>query len=819
MLALIMPLFNCSGSASSEAGKNGSRINPLPKALPRLSSAVLFGFFLIPWLGGEQNPQGSLGKRLEEKPIAVQGGKIGDMLRKWYSQGTAAGNWGDYYDNRDGGHSRLNLDPYPQLQQIEYTKEQIEGRRNWGVQTKILPHVVIGNSSTSASAESGGSNIRSYYTDPRGLEFLFSQYVRSNLYVYPEHRDYGPGHNGSGGYGDLFPTNTPYLIASQGSSGSDQPFLRALAYVLAAFRPQVKQRLTQTGFLMPTVQMILRITGKHLSGPEEYLTGKAHPTVFQGRNLDVKKMVEMAHEITLSNLPPAAIIRVLKEDNPVNGMDYFEPERTEKLGDTPAVIARIFRGSSYARRMTVSAERSRDFNNRPLKFHWVVLRGDPARIKIEFRNTSHSIAEITVPYFRRSPVAEDVRIESNRIDIGVFVHNGIYYSPPAFITYYTLDNEARTYGAGLRPVEIAYGAGTSTISVADWTMLFHALNPGAELWPNHFLQRRFQAAEVKALNKAAEKYHKIHSQRLRAEQTQEKAAAALKSAENAVNKLKTEGDKTHQAGEIEADPAGLAQKLEAALRNRDQAAAQVRTAREAVRDAEEAEGNLLKTKIPPRDLPIAGLVQGVLDSALQDPDLWSANIKFLEPLYESADAKAREAFDRILETLILAGAAKKADGYLFRWTPASGERGLSAKLFTRFEREMIVRLNAVLLSRILFPGIVKAEWRENYVDPRIASAKQWRDIYRYSPDGMPMGWLRYEKGRIREFNTEGLLILDKDSRGRCTRARVVKYELETQGQNAGSGASRKKVKMVPTDAVRYYEYDGARDWKGHIKAR
>ena len=85
----------------------------------------------------------------------------------------------------------------------------------------VRPHVTFGNSSTSAPPQLGGSNPRSYYVFPFGLSFLYNQYTRNNLYIYPEHRDHDPGHNGKNdGYGDLYPTNTPYLIISQGSSGS-----------------------------------------------------------------------------------------------------------------------------------------------------------------------------------------------------------------------------------------------------------------------------------------------------------------------------------------------------------------------------------------------------------------------------------------------------------------------------------------------------------------------------------------------------------------------------------------------------------------------
>ena len=56
-------------------------------------------------------------------------------------------------------------------------------------------------------------------------------------------------------------------------------------HVLAAFRPEVKKKLTETGLLMPTIQMLWRSTNKQLKDPKEYLTGKAHPAVFEGKPL------------------------------------------------------------------------------------------------------------------------------------------------------------------------------------------------------------------------------------------------------------------------------------------------------------------------------------------------------------------------------------------------------------------------------------------------------------------------------------------------------------------------------------------------------
>ncbi len=40
------------------------------------------------------------------------------LVNRWFSRGTAAGNIGDFYDNRDGGHSYLKVKMYPQLSVI-----------------------------------------------------------------------------------------------------------------------------------------------------------------------------------------------------------------------------------------------------------------------------------------------------------------------------------------------------------------------------------------------------------------------------------------------------------------------------------------------------------------------------------------------------------------------------------------------------------------------------------------------------------------------------------------------------------------------------
>jgi YD repeat-containing protein len=188
----------------------------------------------------------------------------------------------------------------------------------------------------------------------------------------------------------------------------------------------------------------------------DYLTGKAHPPVFSGEQLDVERMVRLAHEIKPDEIPPLIQLAVVKEDEFVRGIDYFEPVPTEKLFDTPAAIARIWRSAARERRMVITAATSYDANNRPLKFHWAVLQGRPELIEIKPLKEDGSLVEIKLQWHERFPIADGSKMESTRIDIGAFVHNGSYYSAPGFVTFYCPENETRKYNAAGQPESVEY---------------------------------------------------------------------------------------------------------------------------------------------------------------------------------------------------------------------------------------------------------------------------------------------------------------------------------------------------------------------------
>jgi hypothetical protein len=397
-------------------------------------------------------------------------GEVGRKLWKWNSEKTASGNYGDLYDNCDKDHSNLKYEQFPQLYRIEYQPE-LGGDIPSGLQYRILHGgVVIGNSST---AMTGGPNWRSNprlaYVKPASMAALTRQYFQNHLYVYPEHMDHDPGHNGkSFGYGDVYPANTPYVLISQGSSYSDQPFLDVLACMLAAFRPEVKKLLVERGWIAPTLQQIFRSNYQPVKKPDDYLTGVAHPSVFEATMVDPLRLIEATHAMTVDTIPPLARIRVEKQDQAIVGLDYFETGAYhEYLFDTPCAIARIGRSVRYRRQMTVSAGDSVDVNKKPLRFEWVVLRGDESLIKIEPLDKTGSRAELTVAWHPRRKILPESNLESNRVDIGVFAHNGSEWSAPAFVTWYFLDNEDREYDEQQRIRSVSYHGGTDEGNYTD----------------------------------------------------------------------------------------------------------------------------------------------------------------------------------------------------------------------------------------------------------------------------------------------------------------------------------------------------------------
>ena len=380
-------------------------------------------------------------------PVMTGDSPAAIRLDTLYASGQAAGNFGDLYDDRDDGHSLMAAGLFPQMARTRYDDSARGFDR--GLNASLLFGTpTIGNASLAITAGPFWRSLpRAALVDPKQVQALYQEYVSNQIYVYPEHRDHDPDH------GDVYPANTPYYLISQGSSGSDRPILQAVAAILAAFRPQVKSFLVGHGLLAPTVQWIFRVSQDGVKTNSTYLSGKAHPTVFNGSSLNVLEMVNRANQLTVADVPPMVSIKVTEESEGGAAADTSLPATGDRLFDTPSAVARVIRSTSFQKRLVVDAGDTVDPGGQPLTFRWVVLNG---KADIHLLDDSGSKAEIVVPWQERQPMIWQPSLTSDRVDIGVFASHGTYWSAPAFISLEFPGNERRSYRPDGQIAQIDY---------------------------------------------------------------------------------------------------------------------------------------------------------------------------------------------------------------------------------------------------------------------------------------------------------------------------------------------------------------------------
>ncbi|MFX0547398.1 hypothetical protein ACEWPL_017840 [Roseovarius sp. S1116L3] len=194
--------------------------------------------------------------------------------------------------------------------------------------------------------------------------------------------------------------------------------------------------------------MILRRNLTSVRSRAAYLTGLAHPSVIPSDQINLMRMVQLANALTPDMVPPMVRLSVLSETKSTEGIDYFGEGLSERIFDTPAAIARLWRGSGAERSMIVSAEATRDPNGGSPEFDWRVLRGDPARTRVEPLDARGLRARITVAWQLPRPVPGRPDILSSRVDIGVFARSGRQDSAPGLISVLLPQHEMRRYGPG-----------------------------------------------------------------------------------------------------------------------------------------------------------------------------------------------------------------------------------------------------------------------------------------------------------------------------------------------------------------------------------
>lgn len=348
---------------------------------------------------------------------------------------------GILYDNRDRGHSTLDPAAFPRLARLKYSAGLVDRQFDFGLAGRIfLPAVVLGNSST---AMTGGALRRSLprlaMTNPFWRAVTPLLYANNHIYVYPEHHDYDAE--------DLYPINWPYMIVSQGSSGSDRAFLEAVAMTLAAFPADTFAALRETRLVAPTIQMILRRNLASVASREDYRSGLAHPPVFDSRRIRTGRMLAQAAEMRPEDIPPLVRLRVTEESFIAEaGLADLD----ERLLDSPAAIGRLWRDYAWEKTLTVTAEDTVAPDDRDVTFAWRILQGDPSLIRIEPLGPDARSARITIAWhdpWRLSAPQKNGSVERrvSRVDIGVFANNGVHDSAPSIISIDFPEHQIRHY--------------------------------------------------------------------------------------------------------------------------------------------------------------------------------------------------------------------------------------------------------------------------------------------------------------------------------------------------------------------------------------
>ena len=637
-------------------------------------------------------------------PVTTRTDKVAGLINEWFANGTAAGLGAITYENRDGQHSPLNTALYPQLQVFKGAENEK------GAATQVRPLPLLGNCSMASGATQLGCLPRLYMMDPGGNRFLAQQYLLNNLFIYPEHQDYDIGANGvGGGYGDLLPLNTPSLLISQGSSFTDQPFLQALLSTVAAFPPDTQKELIEKHLLMPTLQSIFRRSNKGVKTAEDYFTGKAHPPVFDGAQIDEEKMVRMAHDMTLAKIPPVVLLRVIEETKVESGKNFFELPGPYpwQLADTPVSIARVLRGNAGEHGMLIGFDKTLNLVKAPLQMRAVVLQGDVRFVHIE-SESGGNVMRIRVRW--EPPVIAPTGIRSHRIDIGIFADNGSSVSAPAIISFYMLPNEMHFYDEKGRVSEIHYQTHNPDFGLpvtetdARWVKILLAFSLKDVNLRSRLLDQILTPDERSGL---------------------QQQYLALKPLLDAFSAVEQNDKRKDEAATLKAK---LGEAISAALKSRV---------------AEKS------------DLTVRATIEKVLNVIANFHPFYLGSQRELDALAAASSKPSAIADVRAeLHRLIMQGVlVEQAAGQIDTMSPLD-------KL-SLGERYMLRGLNLTLLSQVLFPDVLERSTAPAYVSPRLTTPKQWRDVYRYDPDsGVLQGWIRYAGARIANFDTEGRLLPD-----------------------------------------------------------
>ena len=373
-------------------------------------------------------------------------GPCAETVRRWIAEGSAAGNAGDFYMNRDGGHSRIDVRRFPLLSTVSFDGEGV--KRGFGTCPPIaaLPSgfALFTNCSRAyAKGPRWRSLPRAWMADRILSARLSALYLSNQINVFPASKDFG------GKAGDVFPAATPCVFITKGESWSDRPLLEMLLSASAALRPDVKKEILRRGLFAPVMQCLLR---KSVRGAESILSPEANPTVFDTKAIDARKLVEAAHALAPDAIPPAVKLDFIeinppKGRLPMPGLDYPDIA-PEPFCITPFSSCFVLRAPEGVREFSLSAAAIGAAPGETAEFAWRVTHGDASAARITVEEGSGGA---------RAKLRLDRRRLRARVDVACFAKTaGSGWGAPSFVSFLPVSRELRSYDGDGRILSVNY---------------------------------------------------------------------------------------------------------------------------------------------------------------------------------------------------------------------------------------------------------------------------------------------------------------------------------------------------------------------------
>ncbi len=188
------------------------------------------------------------------------------------------------------------------------------------------------------------------------------------------------------------------------------------------------------------------------------------------------------------------------------------------------------------------------------------------------------------------------------------------------------------------------------------------------------------------------------------------------------------------------------------------------------RAVEQAGAPLLRVD-PAAGYSAKAIVETRLNVLLADPHLAPDHLAELLPL---CDAALRQKLQASVDRLLRLGVLRRTQtGALMLPEPSAPD--------TR--REMS-RLNALLLSEVLCPGLLRITPTANFVDLHLGCSAQWADTYHYNARGVCTGWTRRYPDETAEFTRQGYRVISRDACNRPLLAREMHYGVAVDYRDA-----------------------------------